>query len=563
MLVVTVWTWNASRHSLRADLQTAMDGRIGGTEQMLQDRLRSYDQILRGGVGLFQGSDLVTAQDWKNYLASYDLPNNYPSVQAIGYVDIIKESEKEAEASRLADLGVPNLNIYPEDPSRDQHAVVIYLEPQPTEAYRRVIGFDMTSDPTRRAAMDRARDTNLATISGRILPAQQVRAQPLAGFNMYLPHYDITEPSTTPAERQNAIRGFAYAGFRAGIFFKGSISARDMNNYGMRITVDGTQNDMPLYQSDNFNKLAKRSGALVVTRPLRLYGQTWNIEYAFNRTGLVSRAQLNRPYGVLIFGTFIALSIALIVWLLLRARARELWIQKEHDIELAKDELLSLASHQLRTPATGVKQYLGMVLQGFAGDVSPEQKPLLEKAYASNDRQLQVINEILHLAKIDAGRIVLARQETNLGELLQDIINEQEPDIKNADHRLSVRLPKRPITVNVDAHMLRMAIENILSNAIKYTPQRGRIGIHLKKDRVNAHIIISDNGVGIAEDDFAKLFKQFSRLPNEMSQRVGGTGVGLYLAKHLVELHGGSVNVRSQVGQGATFTITLPLREKE
>jgi two-component system, OmpR family, sensor histidine kinase VicK len=163
------------------------------------------------------------------------------------------------------------------------------------------------------------------------------------------------------------------------------------------------------------------------------------------------------------------------------------------------------------------------------------------------------------MAKIDSGRIVLARQDTNMNELLHDIAGEQKPDIENAKHTIALKLPKKPILLHVDTHMLRMAIENLLSNAIKYTPQGGNIVVKMHKDADNLHIVISDNGVGIDEADFSKLFKQFTRLPNEMSQRVSGTGVGLYLAKHLVALHHGSISVRSKLAEGATFTITLPI----
>ena len=262
---------------------------------------------------------------------------------------------------------------------------------------------------------------------------------------------------------------------------------------------------------------------------------------------------------ILLFGVFSAALIAYIVLVLIRARGRELYQQKEHAIKVAQDELLSLASHQLRTPATGVKQYVGMVLQGFAGKVPPAQMALLEKAYASNDRQLRIINEILHMAKIGSGRIVLAKKDINLGELVTDIVSEQRGDIDQANHELKVKLPTKPITLPADMHMLRMAIENLLSNAIKYTPSAGRITVHVYREENLAKVAITDTGVGIGTADLNTIFRQFVRLDNETSQRVGGTGIGLYLSKNLVELHGGTVTVESQPGVGSTFTISLPI----
>ncbi len=270
----------------------------------------------------------------------------------------------------------------------------------------------------------------------------------------------------------------------------------------------------------------------------------------------------NVPLGeILLLGTFTAALIAYIVLLLIRARGREMYLQKERAIKIAQDELLSLASHQLRTPATGVKQYVGMVLQGFAGEVPEAQRALLEKAYASNDRQLRIINEILHMAKIGTGRIVLAKKPINLNELVTDVVNEQRGDIEASNHAAKMEMPKKPVTLSADIHMLRMAIENLLSNAIKYTPRGGTITVRLYKEDDNANIEIEDTGIGIKPEDIGKIFRQFVRLENETSQQVSGTGIGLYLTKNLVELHGGSVSVKSQPGLGSTFTISLPMHD--
>ncbi|HJQ08668.1 MAG TPA: CHASE domain-containing protein [Candidatus Saccharimonadales bacterium] len=557
VLSVTVWTWSSTRQSLQEDLNAAITRRVSGAEEQVRNRLASYEEILQGGVGLFQASDEVTRLDWKRYADAFNIALQYPGVQGIGYAQIIERDEVSRITEYMQSQGMENFAIYPETPGNSDHAAVLYLQPE-RAASAKAFGFDMFTEPVRRDAMWRAQDTNRPILTGRITLISNNSSVDLTGFNMYMPYYRVDTPISTVEQRRSALVGYVYAAFRSNIFFNSIAKASDDDKMAFRVNVASSGNPT-LYESHNFPTLSSNDKTVQVVRPLNLYGQTWDIQYLFNRDALVSKAQLNAPAGVLVVGIFTALSIALIVWLLLRARANELMIQKEQDVELAKDELLSLASHQLRTPATGVKQYLGMVLQGFAGEVSEEQRPLLEKAYSSNDRQLHVINEILHLAKIDAGRIVIARQDTVLNDLIADIVHEQRSDIDTAGHTIAMKLPKKPIEMNIDAHMLRMAVENLVSNAIKYTPRGGTITVKLRKDRNHVYITVRDNGVGIARDDFSKLFRQFSRLPNEMSQVVGGTGVGLYLAKHLVELQHGSISVRSLPGKGATFTITLPL----
>jgi signal transduction histidine kinase len=560
ILVATTVTWTSSRQSLNHDIQTAVNRRVGATEQSLRTTLHAYEEILHGGVGLHKGSQEVTRADWSEFLQAFDLKRNYASAQAIGFIKVVQPNEVASFNAYMQSQGIPSYQVHPLNPNATAYAPLTYVE---AIALRTVpnFGFDSYSQPDRREAMLRARDTGDTALTKRVTIAPQGDTKTYPGFVMYAPYYTDGQPTQTVTERQSALNGYVYASFRSDLFFQSMAGASDNDVNGFKISVD--DNSHPLYQSPNFSDVSKQSAVVNVTRDLQVYGQTWHVQYVFDRQGIVSDVQLRRPGSVLFGGIFTAALIATVVYLLLRARAQELAAQKEQAVELAKDELLSLASHQLRTPATGVKQYLGMVLQGFAGDVPKDQQTLLEKAYASNDRQLNIINEILHLAKIDSGRIVLARQETDLGALVQDIINEQQRDIEAANHVVLLRLPRRPIIIHVDAHTLRMAIENILSNAIKYTPNGGEITIKVYKDIRRAYVRIKDTGIGIANNDIDKLFKQFSRLPNEMSLRVGGTGIGLYLAKHLVELHGGRIIVRSAPNKGSTFTIVLPLKEDE
>lgn len=559
IIAATLFGWQAAKQSLAHDVHSAAESRVVTAEQSIQTHIALYEQILRGGVGLFQGSDDVTRQDWENYLGAYRTRSQYGGVQGIGYAQVVHNDGVAGLQARMADQGVPDFTITPAG-ERDTYAPVVYLHAVAATSPP-VFGYDMYADPIRRAAMARARDTNRTAITGRIRLINKSQGQHPVGFNMYAPYYGVTEP-TSVSDRRDQIRGFVYASFRSDVFFREVVNELDSKAIGFRVTVKGDTS--AFYTSPDFDKISSKPSEQFsrIDHNIAVHGQTWHICYVLDHSHIVSSVQLKRPGGVLFFGAFSAFLVSLVVYLVLRGRARDLTVQQERAVEVAKDELLSLASHQLRTPATGVKQYVGMVLQGFVGDISAEQKILLEKAYASNDRQLRIINEILHLAKIDSGRIVLARQQTNLGDLVNDIVSEQRTDITAAHHKLKLVLPKHPIVVSADAHMLRMAIENLLSNAIKYTHPGGKLAVRVRKDRFHAYVTVEDNGIGIENADIPKIFGQFSRLPNEMSQRVEGTGIGLYLAKHLVELHQGTIQVASAVGKGSSFTIQLPLRVK-
>lgn len=224
-----------------------------------------------------------------------------------------------------------------------------------------------------------------------------------------------------------------------------------------------------------------------------------------------------------------------------------------------KDEFIALTSHQLRTPATGVKQYLGMITEGFAGDVPPQQRDFIERAYESNDRQLHIIDDILRVARIDLNQIKLIKHAEDLGQLIRTIAGEQADTFKSRNQTLRLEIPAKPVLSDVDAQNFGMALGNIIDNASKYTDNDKTITVSLEQKGKKAIIRVADEGVGIEEKDLDKLFQKFYRIPNERSIEVGGTGLGLYLSHKLIAKHKGSIAVESEKDKGTTFIITLPL----
>ncbi len=239
---------------------------------------------------------------------------------------------------------------------------------------------------------------------------------------------------------------------------------------------------------------------------------------------------------------------------LLQKRNKEL-----ETLSRTKDEFVALASHQLRTPATAVKQYLGMVLQGYAGEVAPTQLDMLDRAFQSNERQIQIINQILNAARVDTGRLVMTPAPLDIRAQLSGIVEEMRQSIEQRGHTLVARISTKPTKVYADTGYLRMAIENIIHNASIYTPSPGRIEVGLKRQGQKVAIYIRDNGVGIRKADIKKLFTKFTRIHNPLSVEAGGSGIGLYLTAEIVRLHGGSIAVESKLREGTTFTVTLPV----
>ena len=250
---------------------------------------------------------------------------------------------------------------------------------------------------------------------------------------------------------------------------------------------------------------------------------------------------------------------------LLRQKAALL---KQQNTELralnhSKDEFIALASHQLRTPATGVKQYVGMVLEGYAGAITAEQRTFLERAYESNERQLSTINDLLQIAQIDANKFELAKQPTDLLELITSIKRDQQTVLEGRQQQLTVKTMSKSTEAYVDKQRIRMALENLIDNAGKYSQEHTTITVTLRQNENLTEITVQDQGVGIAEQDFGKLFQKFSRIDNPVSIAVGGNGLGLYVAKKIIDAHKGFITIDSMPGKGTTFTITLPTNSNE
>jgi len=232
----------------------------------------------------------------------------------------------------------------------------------------------------------------------------------------------------------------------------------------------------------------------------------------------------------------------------------------QHLIELnqAKDEFISVASHQLRTPATGVKQYIGMLLEGMFGELTEPQETILLKAYESNERQLRIVADLLKVARVDAGKVMLKKVETDINQLMADVVREETEITKERQQKVIFTSSDRPAVAQVDRDTMRMVFENLIDNASKYSGEGTTIKVAVDAGDKSIAVKIIDQGVGIDAKDIDKLFEKFSRIHNPLSTAAGGSGLGLYWAKKIIDLHGGTITVKSKVDEGTVFMIDLP-----
>lgn len=247
----------------------------------------------------------------------------------------------------------------------------------------------------------------------------------------------------------------------------------------------------------------------------------------------------------------------------IKARLELLTKQRNELLQLnkLKDEFTALASHQLRTPATAVKQYISLLMDKYAGEVSTEQMNYLQVAFDSNERQLSIIDELLKSAQLDSNNFRLDKTPQNIVVLAKQVIKQLKPTLDLRQQTAVVESTKKTIMMKIDLAEMMLVLENLVANASKYTYRGKHITIRIqiveKDQRVEISVI--DEGVGIAEEDMTRIFDKFTRVNNELSDTVEGTGLGLYWVKWIVKLHKGSIEVTSTPKKGSTFKISLPL----
>ncbi len=527
---ITIWSFLDTKNSLQNEQQQQLNRNITTTQDSVEKRVGNYEDLLNAGSALFEASESVTGDEWKNFIDIFDLPNRFSGVKSIG----VAQNSAGGAASN-----------------------VIYIQPD-NVANPTSINHDFYSNPRTAAVMHEARDTGIATITDRdnFNLDPQDNNQPT--LLMFLPIYERNAQTVTVEQRRENLKGFLFVQFYTDALISESVDNSE-ENFAFLINDKTNDQTFRLYQTSNFNMLEQVKGRQVSTRDFRVDNRVWEITGKVSPE-VISARERGRATTILWGGILLSLFLAGFIYLLLVNRSRALMNKEEGQIQSAKDELLALASHQLRTPATGVKQYIGMLKEGFAGKLTPQQKEFVNKAYESNERQLGTINEMLVVAQADAGTIKLSFNKVDLTILIQDIIKEQSQQIKNRNQKLHKIIPRKHLYIEADSQYIRMAIENILNNAIKYTPAEGHITITLNKLIKNVEIAISDTGVGVSKKNHRLLFRKFSRIPNELTRQVSGTGIGLYLAKKIVDSHNGKIEFESIEGQGSTCKIKLPIK---
>jgi signal transduction histidine kinase len=232
--------------------------------------------------------------------------------------------------------------------------------------------------------------------------------------------------------------------------------------------------------------------------------------------------------------------------------------EKLKTLDETKDDFISMASHQLRTPLTSIKGYLSMVLEGDAGKVNETQAKMLGQAFVSSQRMVYLIADLLNVSRLKTGKFVIEAAPTNLAKMVSEEIDQLVETAGGKQIELTYKQPKIFPDVMLDETKTRQVIMNFMDNAIYYTPSGGHIRVELVDAPTSVELRVVDDGIGVPKAEQHHLFTKFYRAGNARKARPDGTGLGLFMAKKVVLAQGGSVIFESKEGKGSTFGFLFP-----
>ena len=493
---------------------------VESASDLIGRRLDVYLSTLRGGAALYAATDTVSPEAFRAYVERLDLQRRYPGIQGIGWSQ--------------------RISVEPE-----RHAIR-YLEPLDARN-QAALDYDMYSEPTRRAAMARARDQGEPALSGKVRLVQEIYGPEQAGFLLYVPVFrDGTVPNGI-AERREQLEGFVYGAFRADDMFDGIFGSETP-----RVSIhvyDGLEPD-PDALLHASSAATRESPDYETSRTLLVSGRPWTVTFT-------STSSFEASSPGIIPWAFLMSGLAASLWLFFLARGQARARAAAETANRAKSTFLATMSHELRTPLNAIAGYVDLLVLEIPGSLNDQQRQFIEKIRRAQQHLLGLINDVLNFAKLEAGRVEVERRPFPIARIVDEARALVESQIAARDLAF-VRDGGPDATAMGDPEKVRQIVLNLLSNAIKFTEPGGRVVARWSAGDDHVCLEISDTGIGISEEDRDTIFDPFIQVDADLTRTRHGTGLGLSISRQLARTMDGDLTVESTPGEGSTFRLSLP-----
>lgn len=527
------------------------DNAVRLTESQIRERLQTYVAVLRSGDGFFAASTEVDRDEFREFIEHLDVQGQYPGIQGIGFArrtagSDVRDLEEDARSEGLEDF-----RVTPMQPGRSEYYPILYLEPDDVRN-RAAFGYDMFSERVRSEAMKRARDSGEPTMSGRVQLLQELDDSiPQPGFLIYQPTYRFGPIPATPEARRELVEGFIYSPFRAGDFFRAIFPPGDPAQLVAFRVFDGPRVDPDrlLYDSSSGTDWSVELPPGPQVDTMEVAGRIWTLEYQPLPTFFRGSSQPLVPLLVIA-----GLLVSLLVYRVTRAQvvARS----RAEQTEATRARFFAAMSHELRTPINAILGYNDLLLSGVYGELPPGQRHGIVRSQKAAKHLAELVNDVLDLSKIEAGKLRLDFEQVNVGETIEDLLTTIRPLAEERGSEMVVVPCACRDQITTDPRRLRQILLNLLSNATKFgagKPIQVRCG-----DADGGFMVeVMDEGPGIPQEELERIFEEFVQLDSTFRE---GTGLGLAISRRLAGLLGGRLTATSEPGRGARFRLWLPDR---
>jgi signal transduction histidine kinase/ActR/RegA family two-component response regulator len=560
-------------------------------QPIIQNRMEIYIALLRATGGLFAVEEEVDAARFYSFVGHLKVRERYPGVQGIAFSRRIAPGEMEAVVAAMRRQGQPGFHVWPARPLSPAHPethALLYLEPL-DERNQRAIGYDMSTEAERRAAMELARDSGRTAATGRLTLVQETGRDKQAGFVVYVPVYRRGAPLGTVAERRAALLGFVCSAFRAGDLLHGILGAETAPTVSFELFAGPKPaRDSLLFRSHNAERSAAAAPVFTQLARFDLANSRWTLRFT-SLPGFAVASGRDQATLILLLGLLTSAILFLVTRSEVQARLaaervaldlhrsqEELRAERERYRRLAeaehqargeaetasqaKDRFLAALSHELRTPLTPVLAVISSL--ETKGGLAAGVREGLGVIRRNVELEARLIDDLLDLTRIVQSKLELKSEIADLRTILDHALDACCPPGGSLRARFAIEADPGDHRLWADAPRLTQVFWNLFKNALKFSPDGGPIRVRTRRDASAGRLAVevTDGGIGIEPERLGQVFDAFEQGQRSITRRYGGLGLGLSISKSIVELHGGRLSASSEgSGKGATFTVELPV----